>query len=232
MSTRTSGRNGKASRASGSNAPAVQADREDQAGSSTRSQALAQKDGPSNYGEYPRILVTLDLTCYKQTGDNHQPGDRRTPSDTTQPMPPEMPHVIGDFDDNANAFWSLHMNEAKSHDEARIQSLKDDMDSVLIFVCIYISIQHFLARADALSPRLVYSPLLSSPLSSIRFTTFKSIQRSKWSITNNRMSPYSLRSLPRSLLSPHRSPFLPLHLHLIPTSVQPRPMSGSTLSGS
>ena len=45
-----------------------------------------------------------------------------------------MPHMIGDFDDNANAMWSLHLGEAKSHDEARIHSLKDDMDSVLIFV--------------------------------------------------------------------------------------------------
>ncbi|KAI9447823.1 hypothetical protein H4582DRAFT_28281 [Lactarius indigo] len=45
--------------------------------------------------------------------------------------------MIGDFDDNANAFWSLHMNEAKSHDEARIQSLKDDMGSVLIFAGLF-----------------------------------------------------------------------------------------------
>ena len=49
-------------------------------------------------------------------------------------MPSEMPRMIGDFDDNANAMWSLHLGEAKSHDEARINSLKDDMDGVLIFV--------------------------------------------------------------------------------------------------
>ena len=46
----------------------------------------------------------------------------------------------GDFDDNANAMWTLHLGEAKSHDEARIHSLKDDMDSVLIFVRVYISV--------------------------------------------------------------------------------------------
>jgi hypothetical protein len=46
--------------------------------------------------------------------------------------------MIGDFDDNANAMWSLHLGEAKSHDEALIHSLKDDMDSVLIFVRVYI----------------------------------------------------------------------------------------------
>ena len=51
-----------------------------------------------------------------------------------------MPLPIGDFDDNANAMWSLHLGEAKSHDEARIHSLKDDMDSVLIFVRFLISV--------------------------------------------------------------------------------------------
>ncbi|KAH8984565.1 hypothetical protein EDB86DRAFT_2810693, partial [Lactarius hatsudake] len=45
--------------------------------------------------------------------------------------------MIGDFDDNANALWSLHVKEAMSHDEARIQTLKDDMDSVLIFAGLF-----------------------------------------------------------------------------------------------
>ena len=45
--------------------------------------------------------------------------------------------MIGDFDDSANALWTLYGKEAKSHDEAGIQSLKDDMDGVLIFVRIY-----------------------------------------------------------------------------------------------
>ena len=50
------------------------------------------------------------------------------------PSASEMPPMIGDFNDNANSLWSLHLEEALSHDEARIHSLKDDMDSVLIFV--------------------------------------------------------------------------------------------------
>ncbi|KAI9439340.1 hypothetical protein H4582DRAFT_133337 [Lactarius indigo] len=52
-------------------------------------------------------------------------------------MPSEMPRIIGDFDDNANALWSLHVKEAMSHDEARIRSLKDDMDGVLIFAGLF-----------------------------------------------------------------------------------------------
>ncbi|KAH9052787.1 hypothetical protein EDB87DRAFT_1569966 [Lactarius vividus] len=45
--------------------------------------------------------------------------------------------MIGDFNDNANALWSLQLKEANSHDEARIQSLKDDMDGVLIFAGLF-----------------------------------------------------------------------------------------------
>ena len=46
----------------------------------------------------------------------------------------EEKRMIGDFDSSANALWTLYGTEAKSHDEARIQTLKDDMDGVLIFV--------------------------------------------------------------------------------------------------
>jgi hypothetical protein len=47
---------------------------------------------------------------------------------------PEEKRMIGDFGGSANALWTLYGKEAKSHDEARIQTLKDDMDGVLIFV--------------------------------------------------------------------------------------------------
>lgn len=39
-----------------------------------------------------------------------------------------------DFDDGANALWSLYGKEAKAHDEARFVSLASDMDGVLLFV--------------------------------------------------------------------------------------------------
>jgi len=47
---------------------------------------------------------------------------------------PEEKHIIGDFDSSANGLWALYGKEAKSHDEAQIQTLKEDMDGVLIFV--------------------------------------------------------------------------------------------------
>jgi hypothetical protein len=39
-----------------------------------------------------------------------------------------------DFDDGANALWSLYGKEAKTHDEARFVGLAEDMDGVILFV--------------------------------------------------------------------------------------------------
>jgi hypothetical protein len=44
----------------------------------------------------------------------------------------EPPHP--DFGDGANPLWSLFSKQAKTQDEARIQSLAGDMDGVLVFV--------------------------------------------------------------------------------------------------
>jgi hypothetical protein len=108
-----------------------------QDGASTRSKAEPDKTPYS--GELLSILMTQDITYHKLTGENRQPGG--TPGNTTQPTPPEgSPRMIGDFDDRANALWSLQMKEAQSHDEARIKSLKDGMDGVLIFVRVHISV--------------------------------------------------------------------------------------------
>ena len=67
--------------------------------------------------------------------------------------------MIGDFDGSDNAFWSRYGKEAKSHDEARIQPLKEDMDGVLIFVRLraYSRLDH----ADAYLHRPVYFRLPS-----------------------------------------------------------------------
>ena len=45
--------------------------------------------------------------------------------------------MIGDFDGSSNEFWKLYRDKAKSHDEARINTLKEGMDSALIFVRSY-----------------------------------------------------------------------------------------------
>jgi len=45
--------------------------------------------------------------------------------------------MIGDFDGSSNALWTLFRDEAKSHDDARIKTLKKSMESALIFVRSY-----------------------------------------------------------------------------------------------
>ena len=45
--------------------------------------------------------------------------------------------MIGDFDGNSNALWTLFKDEAKNHDDATIYTLKEDMESALIFVRLY-----------------------------------------------------------------------------------------------
>jgi hypothetical protein len=69
--------------------------------------------------------------------------------------------MIGDFDGSANEFWKLYRDEAESHDEARINTLKEGMESALIFVRSYSACYHGLGYADVWSHRLVYF-LLSS----------------------------------------------------------------------
>ncbi|KAH9956883.1 hypothetical protein BC827DRAFT_1270620 [Russula dissimulans] len=49
----------------------------------------------------------------------------------------EVPSMPCDFEGSANALWTIYGKEAKSHDEARIQTLKDDMDGVLIFAGLF-----------------------------------------------------------------------------------------------
>ena len=39
-----------------------------------------------------------------------------------------------DFDDSANALWSLYGKEAENYDKATIMDIKSDMDGLLIFV--------------------------------------------------------------------------------------------------
>ena len=59
-------------------------------------------------------------------------------SDTESEEPRALPRrMIGDFDGSAGEFWKLYRDEAKSHDDATINTLKEGMDSALIFVRSY-----------------------------------------------------------------------------------------------
>ena len=79
------------------------------------------------------VEISNDLTYINIAADTIPtlgPGPRNTTSDSKS----EEPRMIGDFDGSANEFWKLYRDEAKSHDDATISTLKDGMDSALIFV--------------------------------------------------------------------------------------------------
>ena len=87
-------------------------------------------------------------------GANNQPRDSSDSATSAKGL--HERRMVGDFDDSANALWTLHEREAKSHDEARIQSLKDDMDGVLIFVRFLISLPR---NVDTVTVVLTHGPL-------------------------------------------------------------------------
>jgi hypothetical protein len=84
-----------------------------------------QNSGTSTY--LVSVWVSVSRPVVEGEGINNQSGN-----DVPSPS-----RSLGDFDDSANALWSLYGKEAKNHDEAEIKTLKDDMDGVLIFVRIY-----------------------------------------------------------------------------------------------
>lgn len=63
-------------------------------------------------------------------------GDGGSPADDDPPQESQE----WDFDDRADALWSLYGKEAKNYDEATVNTLKVDMDGLLIFVCSHIHI--------------------------------------------------------------------------------------------
>jgi hypothetical protein len=84
---------------------------------------------------------------------------RNTTSDAETQRKREEPLMIGDFDGSAGEFWKLFKDDAKSHDDARIYSLKEDMKSALIFVCSYSFHAYYgLGHPGAWPHRLVYFP--------------------------------------------------------------------------
>ena len=90
-----------------------------------------------------------------------------------------------DFDDGANALWSLYGKEAQAHDEACVQSIAKDMDGSLLFVRRY---HLFLSSLDLIhvySHRLVYFQLSSPPSLSQVFRIYKWTPRSNSFTTNS-----------------------------------------------
>jgi len=48
-------------------------------------------------------------------------------------------HDAEEYDERAAQFWSVYVEEAESHDKALVETWKDDMEGILIFVRIPLS---------------------------------------------------------------------------------------------
>lgn len=86
-----------------------------------------------------------------------------SPNATSGSGSEEERRIIGDFDDSADDLWTLFGTKVKSQDDIQIKTVKDKMDSALIFVrsnpvCAYYC---GIGLANIWPCRLVYIPLSS-----------------------------------------------------------------------
>src|SRR6266850_5520614 len=93
------------------------------------------------------------------------------PSQNDHPSrpPEESQDENGELDDSSNGLWLQYEKAVKSRDKVRIEALRDDMDGVLIFVCIYylsLWVNWVLLPSHI---RLAYSPLSLPRSSSQRY---------------------------------------------------------------
>jgi len=75
------------------------------------------------------------LTGCNEIDTDNTPDDGAIHRDCSSREPRKNP-MVEDFDDSANALWTLYGKEAKGYDEATIETVKGDMDGVLIFVSL------------------------------------------------------------------------------------------------
>jgi hypothetical protein len=161
----------------------------------------------------------MDTKSAAASNPTAESAPRNITSAADRQQKPERPRMIGDFDGSASELWKLFKDEAKSHDDARIYSLKEDMESALIFVRSYSLCAYYgLSHADALPHRLVYFPLPSQGSYSTANKTYRSSQQMKWSITSDNTQPSFLKFPCNYLPLPHKFPSLPLHQPLSPHS--------------
>jgi len=61
-------------------------------------------------------------------------GDRRPNEAPIVPNDTHNSHDAEEYDERAAKFWSVYVDEAESHDKALVETWKDDMEGILIFV--------------------------------------------------------------------------------------------------
>jgi hypothetical protein len=141
----------------------------------------------------PWLLGFMDannLIHCNETDTNNAPGDGGIPESSSS-------QENQDFDDSANALWLLYGKEAKGYDEATIQSIKDDMDGVLIFVRVTFHSSGSLPMLMDRPTRRAYFLLSSPHLSSIVLRIYNRVLRNSRLFSSNNQS-YCLTRSPSS----------------------------------
>ena len=85
--------------------------------------------------ERPMALVVVKLESVPSPEEPAQ--ERHEETDNPSRATEESQDENGELDNISNSLWPLYEKAVKSRDKVRIQALRDDMDGVLIFVCIY-----------------------------------------------------------------------------------------------
>ena len=113
--------------------------------------------------EVPEVIALQGGSTYPQ--DDEGISNRNDPS----PSPEQSPEQLQDrdFGKDADELWSLFGKEVKKYDESWTNALKEDVDAILIFVCV--SLFCSASVDDQFGFRLVYSLLFSPLFSSQRF---------------------------------------------------------------
>ena len=100
-------------------------------------QELGTFRGPSETSAYlvPSSAQRSDCGLYIVDSIRSE-GNSSHSNEPPQSAAPNVSNKRGEFDDGANALWSLYGKEAQAHDETLFQSLSADMDGVPTFVRI------------------------------------------------------------------------------------------------
>jgi hypothetical protein len=84
-------------------------------------EGTGEKDGSRDGSEKPAPAVTVESDEHP----NEPPIVIRNKREA---------HDAEEYDERAAKFWSVYVGEAESHDKALVETWKDDMEGIIIFV--------------------------------------------------------------------------------------------------
>jgi hypothetical protein len=86
-----------------------------------------EKDGSEKPSEKPAPAVAVE-------SDGHDGHPSEAPIGPIVLSDKREAHDAEEYDERAAKFWSVYVEEAESHDKALVETWKDDMEGIIIFV--------------------------------------------------------------------------------------------------